>query len=77
MDEQQAIQRLKRGDIGGLEILVNVYQVRAVRTAYLITRDVALAEYRRLSCKPIAPSGISTRIVHSAPGSCAVWSTRR
>jgi RNA polymerase sigma-70 factor (ECF subfamily) len=44
MDEQQAIQRLKRGDIGGLEILVNVYQVRAVRTAYLITRDVALAE---------------------------------
>ena len=44
MDEQQAIQRLKRGDIGGLEIFVNVYQVRAVRTAYLITRDVALAE---------------------------------
>ncbi len=44
MDEQQAIRRLKRGDIGGLEILVNVYQVRAVRTAYLITRDVALAE---------------------------------
>ena len=44
MDEQQAIQQLKRGDISGLEILVNEYQVRAVRTAYLITRDVALAE---------------------------------
>ena len=44
MVEQQAIQQLKRGDISGLEILVNEYQVRAVRTAYLITRDVALAE---------------------------------
>jgi RNA polymerase sigma-70 factor (ECF subfamily) len=44
MDEQQAIQRLKRGDAGGLEILVILYQVRAVRTAYLITHDPALAE---------------------------------
>ncbi|HEX7542188.1 MAG TPA: sigma-70 family RNA polymerase sigma factor, partial [Anaerolineales bacterium] len=44
MDEQKAILRLKSGDIGGLEILVNLYQVRAVRTAFLITRDAALAE---------------------------------
>ncbi len=44
MDEQQAIQRLKHGDIGGLEYLVSRYQVRAVRTAYLITRDFGLAE---------------------------------
>jgi RNA polymerase sigma-70 factor (ECF subfamily) len=44
MDEQQAIQRLKRGDIGGLEFLVERHQVRAVRTAYLITRDPGLAE---------------------------------
>ena len=44
MDEQNAIRRLKSGDIGGLEILVNLYQVRAVRTAFLITRDPALAE---------------------------------
>ena len=44
MDEQKAIRRLKSGDIGGLEILVNLYQVRAVRTAFLITRDAALAE---------------------------------
>ena len=44
MDEQQAIQRLKSGDIGGLEILVNLYQVRAVRTAFLITQDPAQAE---------------------------------
>jgi len=44
MDEQNAIQRLKSGDIGGLEILVSLYQLRAVRAAFLITRDVALAE---------------------------------
>lgn len=44
MDEQQAIQQLKRGDVGGLETLVSLYQVRAVRTAYLITHDPALSE---------------------------------
>jgi len=35
---------LKSGDIGGLELLVTLYQVRAVRTAFLITRDAAQAE---------------------------------
>ena len=44
MDELGAIRRLKSGDIGGLEILVTLYQVRAVRTAFLITRDAAQAE---------------------------------
>lgn len=44
MDEQEAIQKLKNKDIGGLEFLVTRYQVKAVRTAYLITRDVGLAE---------------------------------
>ncbi len=44
MDEFQAIQRLKNGDIGGLEFLVYRYQVKAVRTAYLIPRDLGLAE---------------------------------
>jgi len=44
MDEQHAIQRLKQGDIGGLEVLVNRYQTRAARTAYLIVGDPALAE---------------------------------
>ena len=44
MEEQTAIQRLKRGDIGGLEFLVQRYQVKAVRTAYLITQNPALAE---------------------------------
>ncbi len=44
MDDQQAIQRLKNGDISGLEFLATRHQVKAVRTAYLITRDVGLAE---------------------------------
>jgi RNA polymerase sigma-70 factor (ECF subfamily) len=44
VDEQQAIQRLKQGDISGLEFLVACHQVKAVRTAYLITRDLGLAE---------------------------------
>jgi RNA polymerase sigma-70 factor (ECF subfamily) len=44
VDEQTAIRRLKRGDIGGLAVLVERYEVQAVRTAYLITQDRALAE---------------------------------
>ena len=44
MDEQGAIRRLKAGDIGGLEVLVSLYQVRAVRAAFLVTRDPAQAE---------------------------------
>ena len=44
MDEKQAIQRLKRGDIGGLEFLVKCHQLKAVRVAYLITREHGLAE---------------------------------
>jgi RNA polymerase sigma-70 factor, ECF subfamily len=44
MDETQAIQSLKKGDISGLEFLIIRYQVKAVRTAFLITHDDALAE---------------------------------
>ena len=44
MEEQAAIARLRQGDIGGLATLVRAYQVRALRAAYLITRDRALAE---------------------------------
>ena len=44
VDEQQAIRRLKQGDISGLEFLVLRFQLKAVRTAYLITRDLELAE---------------------------------
>ena len=44
MEEAEAIARLKQGDISGLETLVCRFQVQAVRTAFLITRDRALAE---------------------------------
>jgi RNA polymerase sigma-70 factor (ECF subfamily) len=44
MNEKDAIARLQQGDLGGLEALVHRYQARAVRVAYLITRDAALAE---------------------------------
>jgi RNA polymerase sigma-70 factor (ECF subfamily) len=44
MNEQQAIHQLKQGDIGGLEFLVGRYQVKAIRAAYLITRDRGVAE---------------------------------
>ncbi len=39
-----AVARLKAGDISGLEMLVRRYQLKAVRAAYLITRDKLLAE---------------------------------
>ncbi len=44
MDEREAISRLRRGDIGGLEILVRRYQTEATQIAQVITRDRALAE---------------------------------
>jgi RNA polymerase sigma-70 factor (ECF subfamily) len=44
MDDLQAIQRLKNGDMGGLEVLVARYQNKAVRAAFLITHDETLAE---------------------------------
>jgi RNA polymerase sigma-70 factor (ECF subfamily) len=44
MDEKSAVTRLKRGDLTGIEFLVQQYQVQAVHTAYLITGDRFLAE---------------------------------
>lgn len=44
MEDVQAIRRLKRGDIGGLEYLIARYQGKALRTAFLITHDELLAE---------------------------------
>jgi RNA polymerase sigma-70 factor, ECF subfamily len=44
VEEQSAIARLKSGDPGGLETLVYLYQLRAVRTAGLITGDGDLAQ---------------------------------
>jgi RNA polymerase sigma-70 factor (ECF subfamily) len=42
--ERASIAQLKAGDVGGLAALVETFQVQAVRTAYLIVRDRALAE---------------------------------
>src|SRR5918997_2581030 len=44
MDERAAVDRLKGGDVGGLEALVDRYHTRAARAAYLVVRDRALAE---------------------------------
>lgn len=44
MDDLESVRRLKNGDIGGLEILIARYQLKAVRTAYLVTHELATAE---------------------------------
>lgn len=44
MDDLQAVRRLKSGDINGLDFLISKYQVKAVRTAYLVTRNKPMAE---------------------------------
>lgn len=44
MNDQEAVRRIKRGDISGLEALVVRYQVEAARVAYLITRDHQMAD---------------------------------
>lgn len=44
MDEVEAIWRCQRGDIDGLEPLVERYQAHALRLAYLLTGDRALAD---------------------------------
>lgn len=44
MEDRTAISLIKQGDLNGLEILVNLYQARAVHAAYLIIYDRVLAE---------------------------------
>ena len=44
MDEAQAITQLKAGDISGLQMLVETYQIEAIQAACLITGDRATAE---------------------------------
>ena len=44
MDDREAVHRMKNGELGGLEILVKRYQLKAVRTAFFITHDESLAE---------------------------------
>ena len=75
----QAIRRLKRGDIGGLEYLIARYQGRALRTAFLITHDEPTAEdvvqdafvrfYQRAHCfdesRPFEPYFLRT-VVNAA-----------
>jgi RNA polymerase sigma-70 factor (ECF subfamily) len=43
IDEHEAVVRLQRGDISGLETLVRAYHARAVRCALLVVHDHALA----------------------------------
>ncbi len=44
MEDDEAIARLRQGDIAGLRHLVERYETRAARAAYLVLRDRALAE---------------------------------
>lgn len=44
MDDRESIRRMRDGEIGGLEVLVHRYQTRAIRAAFLVTHDQALAE---------------------------------
>ena len=44
LDDQEAIRRLKQGDIGGLEVLIGRYQLKALRVAYLVTHHEPMAE---------------------------------
>ena len=44
MEERRAVERLKGGDVGGLEPLARAHYARCVRAAYLILRDREAAE---------------------------------
>ena len=41
---RNAVESLRRGDIKGLTVLVEVYQIRALRAAFLVTQDKPAAE---------------------------------
>lgn len=43
-DEYTAIEKLKQGDWSALETLVRLHQAKALRVAFLITQDSAMAE---------------------------------
>ncbi len=44
MQDDQAVTRLKQGDLESMEVLVSRYYLPAVRAAYLIVQDKGLAE---------------------------------
>lgn len=88
MEEREAVERLKQGNLVGMEYLVRAHQLRAVRAAYLITRDDAMAKdivqqsfLRAVECigqfdasRPFAPWFL--RIVTNAAVKAAVQAAR-
>ena len=44
LNDQREMERLRQGDIVALGTLVSRYQTKALRAAYLVTHDLALAE---------------------------------
>ncbi len=44
MDDGNALLQLKNGDINGLVHLISKYQIKAIRTAFLVTRDKQMSE---------------------------------
>jgi RNA polymerase sigma-70 factor, ECF subfamily len=44
LDEKRLIRKMKQGDMKALEPLVQVYQEKAIRTAYLICQDSEIAK---------------------------------
>lgn len=44
VEDLDAVTRMRKGDVGGLEVLVRRYQARALRAAHLIVGDPALAQ---------------------------------
>ena len=60
MEERRAVERLKEGDVGGLEPLVRAHYGRCVRAAYLILRDREAAEDVVQGAFARIPEGIKT-----------------
>ena len=48
MEDFEAIRSIQQGDISGLELLVTRYQLKVIRTAFLITHDARLAKKKEL-----------------------------
>ena len=70
MDEREAIERRRGGDIEGLATLVTRYQTEATRIAQLITRDRALAEMVcRISNPGRARPAPARRTIDASPAS--------
>ena len=44
MNDQREMERMRQGDIAALGALVDRHQTRALRAAYLVTHDLAMAE---------------------------------